>query len=132
LKEYEEKGRSGGIIDRRFGENNPTLSVEERMLERFTKERQRASRGAAFNLDDEDDLTHYGQSLSKLDDFDDAGLGPSDVDEETGRVNFFHFDRQPLIAAAWTGQIGSEIVKKSHFGGFSDDEEDEEGKVRCS
>ncbi|KAF8343704.1 hypothetical protein F5887DRAFT_971734, partial [Amanita rubescens] len=27
-----------------------------------------------FNLDDEDELTHYGQSLSNLDDFDDVGL----------------------------------------------------------
>lgn len=52
------------------------------MLERFTRERQRASRGTAFNLEDEDELTHYGQSLSKLDDFDDIGLGPDDDEEE--------------------------------------------------
>jgi nucleolar protein 14 len=44
------------------------------MLERFTRERQRASKGAAFHLEDEVDLTHYGQSLSKLDDFPDVGL----------------------------------------------------------
>jgi nucleolar protein 14 len=50
------------------------MSVEERMLERFTRERQRASKGMAFNLEEEEDLTHYGQSLSKLDDFDDIGL----------------------------------------------------------
>lgn len=59
------------------------MSLEERMLERFTKERQRTSRGAAFNLEDEEELTHYGQSLSKLDDFDDVGLGLDD-DEERG------------------------------------------------
>lgn len=83
MKEYEEKDRAGGIIDRRFGENDPTMSIEERMLERFTKERQRASKGAAFNLEDEEELTHYGQSLSKIDDFDNVGLG-SDSDEEKG------------------------------------------------
>ena len=83
MKEYEEKDRAGGIIDRRFGENDPTMSIEERMLERFTKERQRASKGAAFNLEDEEELTHYGQSLSKMDDFDNVGLG-SDSDEEKG------------------------------------------------
>jgi nucleolar protein 14 len=55
LKEYEEKDRSGGILDRRFGENDPTLTPEERMLERFTKERQRASKGAAFSLEDDED-----------------------------------------------------------------------------
>lgn len=53
------------------------------MLERFTKERQRASKGIAFNLEDEDDLTHYGQSLSKMDDFDDVGLDDEDSEEET-------------------------------------------------
>ena len=84
LKEYDEKGKAGGIVDRRFGENDPTMSLEERMLERFTKERQRASKGVAFNLDDDDDLTHYGQSLSKLDDFDQVGLRiDSDEEEET-------------------------------------------------
>ncbi|KAG6859312.1 hypothetical protein C0993_004134, partial [Termitomyces sp. T159_Od127] len=71
LKEFSEKGRAGGVVDRRFGENDPSMSLEERMLERFTQERQRASKGMAFNLEDEDELTHYGQSLSKLDDFDD-------------------------------------------------------------
>jgi nucleolar protein 14 len=84
LKEYEEKDRAGGVVDRRFGENDPTLSLEERMLERFTKERQRASKGAAFNLEDEEDLTHYGQSLSKLDDFDDVGFGLDDDDDDRG------------------------------------------------
>jgi nucleolar protein 14 len=52
------------------------------MLERFTKERQRASsRGVNFNLEDEDELTHYGQSLSTaLDDFDGTGLVLDDED----------------------------------------------------
>lgn len=54
------------------------------MLERFTKERQRTSRGVAFNLEDEEELTHYGQSLSKLDDFDNVGLGLDDEEEERG------------------------------------------------
>lgn len=83
MKEYEEKDRAGGIIDRRFGENDSSMSVEERMLERFTRERQRASKGSAFNLEEEEDLTHYGQSLSKLDDFDDTGLRSESGDEET-------------------------------------------------
>jgi nucleolar protein 14 len=56
------------------------------MLERFTRERQRASKGVAFNLEDEEELTHYGQSLSKLDDFDNVGLRFDSEDEgETGK-----------------------------------------------
>ncbi|KAF8305377.1 Nop14-like protein [Clavulina sp. PMI_390] len=84
LPEYEKKNKVGGIIDRRFGESDLTLTPEERMLERFTRERQRTSRGVDFNLDDEveDELTHYGQSLSAVDDFDGAGLGLDDDDEE--------------------------------------------------
>lgn len=59
------------------------------MLERFTRERQRASKGATFHLDDDVDLTHYGQSLSKLDDFADAGIGlESDQEEATGPQSF--------------------------------------------
>lgn len=81
MKEIERRGRVGGVIDRRFGENDPSMSLEERMLERFTKERQRASKASAFNLENEDELTHYGQSLSQLDDFDDVLL-PVDEDED--------------------------------------------------
>ncbi|KAF8231400.1 Nop14-like protein [Tricholoma matsutake] len=106
LKEFQERDRAGGIVDRRFGENDPSMSLEERMLERFTRERQRASKGVAFNLEDEDELTHYGQSLSKLDDFDNVGLGLDDDEQEKD-------------------QIDADIVKKTHFGGFDDDEEDE-------
>lgn len=85
MKEWEDRNRAGGIVDRRFGENDPSMSLEERMLERFTRERQRASKGVAFNLEDEDELTHYGQSLSKLDDFDNIGLElDSEGEEETG------------------------------------------------
>lgn len=54
------------------------------MLERFTRERQRTSKGDAFNLEDNDELTHYGQSLSKLDDFDNVGLGLDDEEEDEG------------------------------------------------
>jgi nucleolar protein 14 len=72
----------GGLVDKRFGENDPTMSLEERMLARFTKERQRSSKGALYNLEDEDELTHYGQSLSKLDDFDNAGLNLDDEEQD--------------------------------------------------
>ncbi|KAL0070159.1 nucleolar complex protein 14 [Marasmius tenuissimus] len=109
LKELEERGRAGGILDRRFGENDPAMSLEERMLERFTRERQRASKGSAFNLEDEDELTHYGQSLSNMDDFDNTGLGLEDDDEDEG-----------------TGRIDQDVVKHTHFGGFDEEEEDED------
>ncbi|KAF7729989.1 nucleolar complex protein 14 [Apophysomyces ossiformis] len=113
LTEMRNKSKTGGIIDKRFGENNPYLTPEEKMLERFTKEKQRNARAATslFNLDDDElDLTHYGQSLSTMDDFDDAGLGLSDEEDDKG-------------------QLDRSIVSKMHFGGFEDSNQaaEEEG-----
>ncbi|KAG1796802.1 Nop14-like protein [Suillus plorans] len=105
LKEIQDRRRVGGVIDKRFGENDPSMSLEERMLERFTQERQRASKGAAFNLEGEEQLTHYGQSLSNLDHFDDVGL-PMDEDEDEDE-----------------GQLDRDIVGREHFGGFGDKDE---------
>lgn len=84
-------------MDRRFGENDPTMTPEERMLERFTRERQRASKNDVFNLEDEDELTHYGQSLSKLDDFDNVGLGLEDEDEEDEPGVFYLTEDESLL-----------------------------------
>ncbi|RPA94818.1 Nop14-like protein [Choiromyces venosus 120613-1] len=72
LVEMQKRNKAGGILDRRFGENDPTMTPEEKMLERFTKEKQKRVRGGdIFNLDDDDELTHFGQSLGGLaDDFD--------------------------------------------------------------
>ena len=87
----------GGILDRRFGENDTTLTPEEKALERFVKEKQRGSKkNALFDLEDGEDteqLTHFGQSLSfdrpgKFDMLEEDGLqisedgdGSEDVDE---------------------------------------------------
>lgn len=61
------RSKVGGILDRRFGENDPTMTPEQRALERFVKERQKGNRkGALFDLEDGDEenqLTHFGQSL---------------------------------------------------------------------
>lgn len=77
-------------MDRRFGENDPTMTPEEKALERFTKEKQREyKKGSLFDLEDDDEegeLTHFGQSLSldqpgAVDDFDEPDLiGPDQED----------------------------------------------------
>lgn len=80
--------KRGGMIDRRFGERDRNLTEEEKMLERFTRERQSQSKNkkSLYNLDDDEEdaygdsnafgmsLTHGGVSLSTdetLDDNDD-------------------------------------------------------------
>ncbi|KAG0279373.1 nucleolar complex protein 14 [Linnemannia exigua] len=103
LQELQKKNKAGGVVDKRFGEDNPNMTPEEKMLERFTREKQsRAKGGAMFNLEEESDLTHYGQSLAGLDDFDEEGLGYSDDDDDN------------------RGAIGGDIVSHSHFGGFDE------------
>ncbi|KAL1917482.1 uncharacterized protein VTP21DRAFT_3875 [Calcarisporiella thermophila] len=97
LLELQTKNKAGGIIDRRFGENDPNMTPEEKMLERFTREKQKRARNSSIYNLEETELTHLGQSLAEIDDFDeDIGLS----DEE---------DR---------GEIDQSIVSLSHFGGF--------------
>lgn len=72
-------------MDQRFGENDPTISLEERMLERFTRERRRTSKNTVYNLEDDQELTHYGQSLSTFDDFDGVGILGDEDEEDKGR-----------------------------------------------
>jgi nucleolar protein 14 len=89
LPEWQTRNKSGSFVDRRFGENGSNLTVEEKMLERFTKERQnRVGKTSLYNLDDaeEEGLTHYGKSLNDLDDYDDIHLS-----EEEGECEGFYW-----------------------------------------
>eukprot|EP00033_Pygsuia_biforma_P002429 GCRY01002693.1.p2 GENE.GCRY01002693.1~~GCRY01002693.1.p2 ORF type:complete len:255 (-),score=57.03 GCRY01002693.1:217-981(-) len=72
LVEYKQRDKANTFVDRRFGEGDQSLSLEDKMLMRFQKERQKViAKGSRFNLEDEDELTHLGQSLGALtkDDF---------------------------------------------------------------
>lgn len=44
LVEMQRRKKVGGILDRRFGENDPTMTPEEKALERFVEEKQRKNR----------------------------------------------------------------------------------------
>ncbi|KAJ2777185.1 nucleolar complex protein 14, partial [Coemansia interrupta] len=100
-EERRSRHRVGGVVDRRIGENDPTMDPEEKMLRRFTAERQR--RGERFNLEESDvegeitALTHYGQAIDEMDDLD---LGGTDDEDD--------------------GVIAGETVGAAHFGGFEE------------
>ncbi|KAF7117231.1 hypothetical protein CNMCM5793_005987 [Aspergillus hiratsukae] len=97
LREMERKNKIGGIVDRRFGEDDPTMTPEERAAERFARESQKKLRKESmFNLEEEDEddfqLTHKGQSLTlgdgvPQDDFEDdvGGLEEDQSDSEMPR-----------------------------------------------
>ncbi|KAL8842389.1 MAG: hypothetical protein Q9170_000517 [Blastenia crenularia] len=87
LKEMQRRKKAGGILDRRIGENDPTMTPEDKALQRFVKEKQRGGRKESlFDLEDGDEegqLTHFGQSLSldkpsKIDDFQEVHLTSED------------------------------------------------------
>jgi nucleolar protein 14 len=64
LAKIENRRRVGGIMDKRFGENDPTMAPEEKMLARFTQEKQARHKNSIFDLEDDNEaeLTHMGQS----------------------------------------------------------------------
>lgn len=114
LPELQRRGRTGGFVDRRFGERDSSLSTDEKMLERFSRERLRTKRRkAVFNLNDAQEgqateeqgaqedyshtltLTHRGRSIDDLDAFD------SDPDED------LHDDND----------LDADTVSGGHFGG---------------
>ncbi|KAJ2393874.1 nucleolar complex protein 14, partial [Coemansia sp. RSA 2603] len=105
--------RLGGVVDRRIGENDPTMDPEEKMLRRFTAERQK--RGASmFNIEDSDvegeitALTHYGQAIDDMDDLDLQGSDDADDD----------------------GVISGRDVETTHFGGFEQASEADGGRKK--
>jgi len=75
-KEFGRRKNVNVVNDRRFGQNDESVTVEEKMMERFVKERQRGmksgGRGKRFMLDGEDDNDH---SSSKKRSKKDKGMG---------------------------------------------------------
>ncbi|RDA89287.1 hypothetical protein CP532_0590 [Ophiocordyceps camponoti-leonardi (nom. inval.)] len=87
LVEMQRRNKVGGILDRRFGENDPTMAPEEKMLERFALEKQRShKKRSLFDLEDDEtsdvELTHMGKSLTfdeePTDDFHEEDLDAAD------------------------------------------------------
>ncbi|KAJ2814678.1 nucleolar complex protein 14, partial [Coemansia erecta] len=114
-KELEMRNRLGGVVDRRIGENDPTMDPEERMLKRFTAERQKhQARGDMFNLEDDVEgeitsLTHFGRSIDEMEDFDEP-VG-SDYEDHVGTIESSH-------------------VASAHFGGFEPQNADGTGRKK--
>jgi len=84
LVDMQRRMKVGGILDRRFGEDDPTMTPEERAMGRFAREMQRNhKKSSMFDLEEDGDevgLTHMGKALSfnedpeLRDDFDEPDL----------------------------------------------------------
>ncbi|KAM6901193.1 nucleolar protein 14 [Lycodopsis pacificus] len=87
LKEYKQKGKSSKFIDRRFGEYDTNMAPEDKILQRFAMERQRVhEKKDLYNLNEEEELTHYGQSLAEMEKFND-NMNSDDESEEKGLLS---------------------------------------------
>jgi nucleolar protein 14 len=124
-----QKNKSGLMRDRRFGEADSTLTPEQKMLERFTREKQMQSKTSLFSLDDEDDemrddegLTHYGKSLAVQDDFEvDDDLQGSDDDFMKPKKRSLEHTEDPEGGIAvpqkkkTKAEVMKEVIAKSKF-----------------
>ncbi|KAL3306494.1 Nop14-like family protein [Colletotrichum asianum] len=109
LVEMQKRNKVGGILDRRFGENDPAMAEEEKMIERFAREKQRSHKKTSlFDLEEAEpltELTHMGQSIN----LDDSALA-DDFDEDD--LNGFESDDSDMLAKrmkrARAGELGDE------------------------
>ncbi|KAK1830038.1 putative nucleolar complex protein 14 [Podospora conica] len=95
LVEMQRRNKVGGLIDRRFGENDPNMTLEDKMIERFTREQQRShKKNTMFDLEEDDEpveaLTHggkeifFGDEIDKLrDDFDEDMSSSGDDSDDS-------------------------------------------------
>ncbi|GFN75323.1 nucleolar protein 14 [Plakobranchus ocellatus] len=92
LRELHHSKKSNFLLDKRFGEGDASLTADEKMVQRFALEKKKQLQKKDFNLDDnEETLTHYGQSLAE--NLQDTINSDSDNDEDavkavTGDLQF--------------------------------------------
>ncbi|XP_042726645.1 nucleolar protein 14 [Lagopus leucura] len=121
LKEYKEKEKTNVFKDKRFGEYNTKISPEEKMIKRFTLERQQNyGKKNIYNLNEDEELTHFGQSLAEIEKLNDIIDSDSDTDER-GALS-------AELTAAHFGGGGGLLRKKASS--EQEDEEEEKPKSR--
>jgi nucleolar protein 14 len=87
LQEYKVYNKVNEFHDRRIGENNKGMTAEDRIVARFTAERNRSRKKTKFNLADDEVLTHRGQSLNEIEKFDNPKSDSEDEnDGDNGRL----------------------------------------------
>ncbi|KAM9841594.1 nucleolar protein 14 [Aulostomus maculatus] len=122
LKEYKQKNKSSKLIDRRLGEYDSKMAPEDKILQRFAMERQRThEKKDVYNLNEEEELTHYGQSLAEMEKFNDL-VNSDDESEEKGLLS------AELTASHFGG--GGGLLRKKTPGEQQEDEGSQRAKSR--
>ena len=120
------KGKTGGVIDKRFGEKNKNMSMEEKMLQRFTAERQKNSKKIDFALGSDEEegednfvLTHSGKALSLDDEADDTDIYQPEAnnigDSSTNYVDEDQVLAEQVPHRKSKKEVMQEIISKSKY-----------------
>uniref|UniRef100_A0A2K6RXF6 NOP14 nucleolar protein n=1 Tax=Rhinopithecus roxellana TaxID=61622 RepID=A0A2K6RXF6_RHIRO len=115
LKEYKERDKSNVFRDKRFGEYNSSMSPEEKMMKRFALEQQRHhEKKSIYNLNEDEELTHYGQSLADIEKHNDIVDSDSDAEDRgalSAELTAAHFGGGGGLLHKKTQQEGAEQGK---------------------
>ena len=90
------RNKVGGIIDRRLGEYDPNMSADEKMVERFAREKQRLfKRSSMFDIEDvglpeDEDTPSHKPMRDDFDDRDSQNLGSDSADGSESRLKRSH------------------------------------------
>nr|XP_018880726.3 nucleolar protein 14 [Gorilla gorilla gorilla]XP_055240361.1 nucleolar protein 14 [Gorilla gorilla gorilla] len=115
LKEYKERDKSNVFRDKRLGEYNSNMSPEEKMVKRFALEQQRHhEKKSIYNLNEDEELTHYGQSLADIEKHNDIVDSDSDAEDRgalSAELTAAHFGGGGGLLHKKTQQEGEEREK---------------------
>lgn len=101
LQEYKLKNKNNVFLDKRIGERDSAMSADDKAMARFTMERMKMhKRKNIFNLNDDEVLTHRGQTLEEIEKFDDPKSDDDFSDDENT-----------------SGKLDRNFVEEAHFGG---------------
>lgn len=98
LDDYKASKKSNTFTDRRFGEDDPSMSLEEKNFLRLQKETQHSSKkySSIFNLDEDNEVLTHGGSV----------LGASNIQDSSW-----------VDEDAQDDNLNKDVVSSLHFGG---------------
>ncbi|XP_032678556.1 nucleolar protein 14 homolog [Odontomachus brunneus] len=99
LQEYKMQNKDNVFLDKRIGERDSAMSVEDKAMARFARQLKKMHKKNMYNLNDDEILTHRGHTLEEIEKFDD----PRSEDEFSDEEN--------------SGKLDKNFVDGAHFGG---------------
>lgn len=85
LQEYVLRNKSSAFMDKRIGEFDPAMNPDDKMAARLAQERKISQKKNVFSLNEEEELTHLGRSISDMATHDDPRSDDEDLYDKLGR-----------------------------------------------